>query len=71
MPKQTNGTKYEYFVEGFFSRQYGWEEVDTADTQADIEDSLKTYQENDAHHQYRWRKRKVKPQENERGMNEQ
>lgn len=47
----------EFVVQGYFSPQYGWEDVDYADTIPAIVEACKVYRENDPKNLYRWIKR--------------
>jgi hypothetical protein len=58
-------TRDEFIVEGYFSDEYEWEEVTAEDTKKEIRERLKEYRANDPKHDYRWRVRRVRIQNNE------
>jgi hypothetical protein len=58
-------TRDVFIVEGYFSDEYKWEEVTAEDTRKEILARLKEYRANDSQHDYRWRVKRVRIQNNE------
>jgi len=53
-------TKDIYVVQGYFSAQYGWENVTAEETWKECKIRLKEYRENDPKHVYRFKRTREK-----------
>ena len=55
----TRKTKDEWYIEGYYNHEYGWEEVFCADNRAEAIKNLKAYLENEPY-PFRIKKRRVR-----------
>ena len=58
--KPNHKVKDEWYIQGYYSKEYGWEEVSAYDNIKEAKDDLKAYRENQPEYPHRLRKRRIK-----------
>ena len=71
MGKYVRKTQDEYHVQGYYSREFGWETVTTEATRPEALAMRKCYDENEPAIPHRIIKKRVKKEETENGTNKQ